>query len=88
MYKIVKTEYFITRPKWLVMLLLYISPSHFEKCKELNDCKVILRYIRFCTFRLVGKRDTNKVYIQSSDDAITLLNNRKKPVISFEIKKA
>ena len=87
MYKVVKKELTGKRPRWLVILLMCIRPSLIGNAQSLEQCCLVLRYIRFCAYSLFHTRKTDKVYVIEGENTLTLCNNRRKKCVTFEIYK-
>ena len=84
-YKINKTEFLSPRPRWIVRVLLDISPSEFVK-PDRKSAQVVLDRIE-SRINESGELNIRRRYkVLRSEESVSIVNDRNKPIVSFQIK--
>ena len=84
-YRIFKTEFVSPRPLWIVKALLDISPRNFIKADR-SQAEKVLDNIENSFLHGVNSNIRRYCSVRREKDAVSILNNKDKVVVSFRIK--
>lgn len=83
MYRIYKTEYYRKRPRWIVPLLLEISPKDFvQPTIDLARKQLDGIVLKINGFSILGKRHYK---VEQGEDYVSIINESGIPFLSYRI---
>ena len=85
MYRVYKKEHFQHRPKWVIPLLLDISPRNFIQ-EDMEGAQQQLDWVYQTISESRGFTRKNLYRLVRGDDYVALINKKDVPYLSYRIK--
>lgn len=85
MYRVYKKEHFQKRPKWIIPLLLDISPRDFIQ-EDMEGARRQLDAIEEIIGRSEAFRQKGRYRVERGEDYVAIVNEGGTPYLSYRIK--